>query len=568
MLLRLVGTIRNQNEPAFVDVINLIRSNAPMDEINACLTASQVLDHASVEDDGPAKIPKRSPSMYMDVKRITDIPVFQVPAKPWTSVTADDAFVSHLISLYFTWQQPTFMWVDRDPFLSDMKAGKLGSRFCSPLLVNILLAVACFYSDYPESFANPSDPTTRGEHFFNEAVDLLKKEEGRVPFTTFQAMGDMYTCACVLGKDRLGWQYLVETADCMQQIMSKQKKIIAAAKEQGEQMARSIDVAFSGLSSFIPTSTISFQKPPLIKRPTSLNRLPENHDPNDTWTPYPHHAGPKPAHTNCLLNGHSDLAPVVWDITDYLFGDHEPSTVSVADIDVFHQRLDTVMENLPECIRPGKTSTIGAMDLHMRYHNTVMVMSGIVSTSIGENDTETKTRINNQRMSSARQVGTLLSQYRSTWPTECMPMGMMQYSTLALFTLLEGLDEKQNQVSFVENLIALRALARRWQMAKGMLRLVQLTAIKQEVQLPPESDILLKDFETDWSTNDRKSFSSHYPNFSVAIQQQNDDSIDDVELDLLLEEWDNLAVSAETSENDTSGQSRGGSSETKTSTSN
>lgn len=143
MLLRLVGTLRNQNEPAFVDVINLIRSNAPMDEINACLTASQVVDHASVEDDGPAKIPKRSPSMYMDVKRITDIPVFQVPAKPWTSVTADDAFVSHLISLYFTWQQPTFMWVDRDPFLSDMKAGKLGSRFCSPLLVNILLAVAC-----------------------------------------------------------------------------------------------------------------------------------------------------------------------------------------------------------------------------------------------------------------------------------------------------------------------------------------------------------------------------------------------------------------------------------------
>lgn len=111
------------------------------------------------------------------------------------------------------------------------------------------------------------------------------------------------------------------------------------------------------------TGTISFQKPPLIKRPTSLNRLPENHDPNDTWTPYPHHAGPKPAHTNCLLNGHSDLAPVVWDITDYLFGDHKPSTVSVADIDVFYQRLDTVMENLPGCIRPGNTPNVGAMDL-------------------------------------------------------------------------------------------------------------------------------------------------------------------------------------------------------------
>jgi hypothetical protein len=94
-------------------------------------------------DSDRVKIPKRAPSIYMDVRRITDMPLFEVPAKPWTSVTDDDAFVSHLITLYFTWQQPTFRWVDRDLFLADMRAGKTGSRFCSPLLVNIILAVAC-----------------------------------------------------------------------------------------------------------------------------------------------------------------------------------------------------------------------------------------------------------------------------------------------------------------------------------------------------------------------------------------------------------------------------------------
>jgi hypothetical protein len=55
-----------------------------------------------------------------------------------------------------------------------------------------LVTLAKFHSDYPEAFANPDDPTTRGEHFFAEAVDLLKKEEGRIPLTTFQAWGDMY----------------------------------------------------------------------------------------------------------------------------------------------------------------------------------------------------------------------------------------------------------------------------------------------------------------------------------------------------------------------------------------
>lgn len=187
-------------------------------------------------------------------------------------------------------------------------------------------------------------------------------------------------------------------------------------------------------------------------------------------------------------------------------------------------------------------------DSSMRYHNTIMVMFGIASTLADADDTETQNRLNRQRMSSACHIGTLMNLYRSLWPVERMPMGLMQYSTLALFTLLEGLDDKQNQVSFVENLIALRALARRWQMAKGMLRLVQLTAIKQEAQLPAESHVLLRDFETEWSTDDRKSFSSHYPNFNVALQQQNNGGVDDIELDLLLEEWDNLAVSERTPE--------------------
>jgi len=55
-----------------------------------------------------------------------------------------------------------------------------------------------------------------------------------------------------MGKDRLGWQYLLETADAMNQVMNKRQKMIAEAKEQSKQMARSIDIAMSGLSSLIP----------------------------------------------------------------------------------------------------------------------------------------------------------------------------------------------------------------------------------------------------------------------------------------------------------------------------
>lgn len=72
-----------------------------------------------------------------------DIRVFTVPAKPWTTITDDNDFVTHLISLWFTWYQPCFNWVDRDLFIREMQSQDLDSEYCSPFLVNAILADAC-----------------------------------------------------------------------------------------------------------------------------------------------------------------------------------------------------------------------------------------------------------------------------------------------------------------------------------------------------------------------------------------------------------------------------------------
>jgi hypothetical protein len=75
--------------------------------------------------------------------QLSDIALFRVPAHPWTSVTEDDDFVSHLISLWFTWAHPFLNWIDRDLFIREMQTGSIDSDFCSPFLVNIILADAC-----------------------------------------------------------------------------------------------------------------------------------------------------------------------------------------------------------------------------------------------------------------------------------------------------------------------------------------------------------------------------------------------------------------------------------------
>jgi hypothetical protein len=184
----------------------------------------------------------------------------------------------------------------------------------------------------------------------------------------------------------------------------------------------------------------------------------------------------------------------------------------------------------------------------MRYYHAILIMYGFVVPTL--EDPATKTRINTLRMTSAHQIGTLLNRLRSNWPIECVPVTCMQYATIALFTLLDDMADEQNKTVFVEILIALRALARRWQFAKGMLRLVQLTAIKQEIVLPRDTMVLLKNFEDElWKTGDRERFSSLYPNFALSVRQRGSTGIlNEVEMDRFLDEWDILSVSGMASE--------------------
>lgn len=93
----------------------------------------------------------------MDIHYICDDAPFKVPARPWTSVTEDDDLVSHLISLYFTWDYPVYSFLDREVFVRHMKGvGSTGSgeELCSGFLVNALLSCACVGYSYPIHFLN------------------------------------------------------------------------------------------------------------------------------------------------------------------------------------------------------------------------------------------------------------------------------------------------------------------------------------------------------------------------------------------------------------------------------
>lgn len=123
----------------------------------------------------------------------------------WTRITRDVNLVHHLLALYFCWEYPTFASLSKEHFLRDFQDGR--QRYCSPILVNALLALGCRFSTQPKTREFPNDPYSSGDHFFKEALRLLNDETDHHSLTVIQALGIMSIREASCGRDSESWYY-------------------------------------------------------------------------------------------------------------------------------------------------------------------------------------------------------------------------------------------------------------------------------------------------------------------------------------------------------------------------
>ncbi|KAM3506742.1 hypothetical protein MY10362_002202 [Beauveria mimosiformis] len=105
----------------------------------------------------------------------------------WTTVTNDVELVKHILGLYFCWEYPTFASLSKEQFLRDFSQGR--PRYCCSMLVNALLALGCHFSTFPKTRADPDDPQTSGQHFFDESLELLRRETDYHSLLMIQTLG-------------------------------------------------------------------------------------------------------------------------------------------------------------------------------------------------------------------------------------------------------------------------------------------------------------------------------------------------------------------------------------------
>ncbi|EPS43725.1 hypothetical protein H072_2295 [Dactylellina haptotyla CBS 200.50] len=140
----------------------------------------------------------------------------QDPMTSWTEVTKDRDLVIHLMNMYFTWHYPYFTTLSKRLFFRDFLRGDPGRNspesktlYCTPLLVNAMLALGCHFTAVPGSRRNPSKPETAGDHFFQEAKRLIMEndehEHPRLPTTQALALMSVREAGC--GREARGWVY-------------------------------------------------------------------------------------------------------------------------------------------------------------------------------------------------------------------------------------------------------------------------------------------------------------------------------------------------------------------------
>ncbi|KAL2272583.1 hypothetical protein FJTKL_06300 [Diaporthe vaccinii] len=190
------------------------------------------------------------------------------------TVNVTDELQNHLLDLYWRWQNPWNYVIHKGVFLRSFR-GEDDGKYCSPLLLCSIFAIAARYSDRPELRSVPDDASTAGDAFCEHAKVLMLYEAEAPSITTVQA-------ACLLalrimsdGKEALGWLYAGNATRMAHNLglhLDSSKWTTTALVPEEDAEARKVtwwgcyvvDKLFSvglGRPSSTPKSTISCLKP-------------------------------------------------------------------------------------------------------------------------------------------------------------------------------------------------------------------------------------------------------------------------------------------------------------------
>ncbi|KAH2331674.1 hypothetical protein KXV44_006101 [Aspergillus fumigatus] len=438
----------------------------------------------------------------MDIHYLCDVAPYRVPARPWTTVTDDDTLVSHLISLYFTWDYPFYAFVDLRAFVQHMQARNTHSDLCSPFLVNAMLANACHYSQYSEAYAIPGDVKTKGSDFLAEAERHMhgyQLERGRsVRLASLQATLLLYERYSMSGDDDLGYTMLHRAIDMAESLGIINGPVLDLDKLQmSEEMRSSIQRTAWGLFQVDTVVHTNFRKPSKIHRVCVKRIDRDESQPSEQWVPYPTGRAPRPSFLSQYFDEACRLAFIARDVSHHLYQDPKPDATHHEQKRELYDRLQEWEAQLPGFFDPAGKPLAHILSLRMRYHAIMISLArdGFgVHTFFSAEDGKSQTTVppssqlpahlrekaTEQSLASARAIAALVRVHREEYGIGRTHPFTTYAIMVALFTILDHAAFDILDTDFLSLTSAFSVIACRSQVGRNLFHIFRQSVRAQD----------------------------------------------------------------------------------------
>ncbi|KAI5460641.1 hypothetical protein BGZ63DRAFT_488630 [Mariannaea sp. PMI_226] len=182
-----------------VEILDKIRLAPSVDDfVETFVATSLLLPHV------PQRASSIEPLSISDnlVARFADGPL---PVAHWTALSVDNRYLTHLLSLFFSWDNTLSRIIHRTMFLRDIKSQETsGLMFCSKFLIHSILAISHLYISQGASQRQLSDFRSRGRSFADEALRMLEQERFNTSIPLVQGLALLWIYEANFGDEGRG----------------------------------------------------------------------------------------------------------------------------------------------------------------------------------------------------------------------------------------------------------------------------------------------------------------------------------------------------------------------------
>ncbi|KAJ5473929.1 Transcription factor [Penicillium sp. IBT 31633x] len=534
----LLGALGSADPRQLDDLVHLIRDKAPLKDIARAVGSTatsfgnpQELSNASQlaiaeygdsvletsgtgtrsnipssPEDAPtikaSQWPAVSPYARVTLENLCDIPLFEVPAKPWTRITNDDYLVSHLVSLYFTWDHPCSQFLDQGVFLEHMKLGDRRSEFCTPLLVNSLLSMASSHSDSPDVLSISQHAFSRGQGFFYEAQRLWEAETDEEDDRDLPKIQALMLMCCVLkcqGRVKKSWMMLTQAIQLGRDIALFDTPAELQINMSPE-LERVRTITAWGLFNLSLQMSVELQKTVPLMSPICDVRMCGNED--FDWTPYPRSNkityDKKPARLPEVREAWAEITILLVDVQKLISDKRRGTRIDEIwkNAKEPFDRLTAWLQRWPSVDEIQQDPVPQVLLLRIKCLQAIIHLFGILNDPYQSNfGRQTK----HYQVQAAVETAQSLRVHRQSYGTKHIPNEMVTAIQTGLRILVHQLEDSEEiRQAFVEFCRFGTALGHRFKQTADTIHEIKKSALRQGIQLPAEA-IAIFDGSEQWN---------------------------------------------------------------------